>query len=71
MVNGVEYAEEIEREYGTCLIAVGIGKNTVPHVEELPLENTVEIWVKDSECSRFMAPSTEYMVCYRERSDVV
>ena len=54
----------------TCFIGVEIEKDVLP-VEELPPEITVERWVADSGCSKFMTPSADYMVNYRESGGIV
>ena len=71
VTDGVKFDEEIEREYGTCLMVVGVEKNNVPPGDELPPESTVENWVTDSRCSRFMMPSADYMVNHPESSVIV
>ena len=52
-------------------MAVEFEKKKVPPVGELPQESTVERWIADSGCSRFMLPSADYMVNYREDGGVV
>ena len=44
-------------------MAVEIVTNVLP-VCKLPPESTVENWVANGGCSRFMTPSTDYMVNY-------
>ena len=44
----------------SAVMAVDI-ENNIPPVGELPPESTVERWVADSGCSRFMTPSADYM----------
>ena len=52
---------KIDGEYITYFMAVEVEKN-VPPVGELPPEGTVERWITDSGCSRFMTPSADYIV---------
>ena len=51
-------------------MAVEVEKN-IPPVSELPPEGTIERWVTDSGCSRFMTPSADYRVNYREGGGAV
>ena len=53
-----------------CFTIVAI-ENNVPPVGELPPETTVEIWVADSGGLKFMTPSSDCMVNYREDGGVV
>ena len=37
----------------------------------VPPESSIEKWIADSGCSRFMMPSADFMVNYRESGGVV
>ena len=62
--------DEIDGGHMTCCMTVEVGNNGPP-VGELPPETTVEIWGADSGCSKFMTPSSDYMVNYREDGGIV
>lgn len=51
-------------------MAVEDERNVTPE-GEMPAESSIERWITDSRCSRYMMPSADFMINYREGGGVV